>query len=99
MLERIAKKSTVWIGSIPSLIVHTVLFVGALGLGFFFGDWDRILLVLTTVVSLEAIYLSIFIQMTVNKHAQSLQEVSQDVEEIQEDIEELSEGVEEQKPV
>lgn len=49
------------------------------------------LLVLTTVVSLEAIYLSIFIQMTVNHQARELAELSEDVDEIQEDIEEISE--------
>ena len=97
MLERIALKSTSWIGSVVSLVVHTLLFGGSIAFGFFFGDWDRILLVLTTVVSLEAIYLSIFIQMTVNKHAESLKEVEEDVEEIQEDIEELSEEVEEKE--
>ena len=54
-----------------------------------------ILLILTTIVSLEAIYLSIFIQMTVNRHAQELEEVSEDIEEIQENVEEIQEDVEE----
>jgi uncharacterized protein YoxC len=55
------------------------------------------LLVLTTVVSLEAIYLAIFIQFTVNRQAQSLKEVEEDVESIQENVEELEEHVEEIK--
>ena len=38
---------------------------------------------LTTAVSLEAIYLSIFIQMTVNRNTQSLEEVEEDIEGIQ----------------
>ncbi|HEY4483427.1 MAG TPA: hypothetical protein VI953_04615 [Candidatus Paceibacterota bacterium] len=97
MLDKFAHKATSWAGSTQSLVVHTLVFIGALALGFFGFGWDRVLLVLTTIVSLEAIYLSIFIQMTVNKHAESLQEVSQDVEEIQEDIEELSEEVEEKE--
>jgi len=45
-------------------------------------------------VSLEAIYFSIFIQMTVNRATESIEEVSEDVEEIQEEVEEISEDVE-----
>ena len=52
------------------------------------------LLVLTTVVSLEAIYLAIFIQFSVNRQAASLKGVEEDVESIQEDGEELGEHVE-----
>lgn len=86
---------TRWIGSISSLIVHTLLFGGALALGFFhIAEWDSVLLVMTTIVSLEAIYLSIFIQMTVNRHSESLKEVEEDVGDIQEDIEEITEDVE-----
>lgn len=55
--------------------------------------WDLMLLALTTIVSLEAIYLAIFIQMTVNRQAIELAEVSEDVEDIQEDIEEIQEDV------
>ena len=86
---------TRWTGSIPSLIVHTILFGGAFALGFFHvAPWDSVLLVLTTLVSLEAIYLSLLIQMTVNRHSESLKEVGEDVEGIQEDIEEITEDVE-----
>jgi len=53
------------------------------------------LLILTTIVSLEAIYLSIFIQMSVNRQAKRLREVSEDIVEIQEDVEEIQEDVEE----
>lgn len=52
------------------------------------------LLMLTTVVSLEAIYPAIFIQFSVNKQAASLKGVEEDVESIQEDVEELGEHVE-----
>ncbi|MCC6323696.1 DUF1003 domain-containing protein, partial [Candidatus Nomurabacteria bacterium] len=55
---------------------------------------DKILLVVTTLVSLEAIYLSIFIQMSVNRQARKLHAVARDVEEIQEDVEEIQEDVE-----
>lgn len=53
------------------------------------------MLVLTTIVSLEAIYLSIFIQMSVNRQARRLREVSRDIEEISEDVEGIQKDVEE----
>lgn len=90
------EKITTGVGSVPSLILHTLVFAG-----FFFlalsdtVSWDTMLLVLTTIVSLEAIYLAIFIQMTVNRQAKELAEVSEDVEDIQEDIEEISQDVDE----
>jgi peptidoglycan hydrolase CwlO-like protein len=65
------------------------------GLSFFGIKFDTVLLVLTTVVSLEAIYLSIFIQMTVNENTQSLEEVEEDIEDIAEEVEEISEDIEE----
>lgn len=56
---------------------------------------DRMLLLLTTVVSLEAIYLSIFIQMSLNFTRESLAEVEEDIDEIQEDVGEIQEDVDE----
>ena len=53
------------------------------------------LLVLTTVVSLEAIYLAIFIQMSVNKSHEHIEDLKEDVTEIQEDIEYIQEDIEE----
>lgn len=89
------EKLTSWTGSISSLIVHTIIFASSAVLGIFqFATWDKILLVVTTLVSLEAIYLAIFIQMTVNEHSKELDQVTEDVEDIQEDIEEISEDVE-----
>jgi uncharacterized protein YoxC len=62
----------------------------------FFGiSSSDVLLILTTVVSLEAIYLSIFIQMTVNQHSEELEEVSEDIEEIQENVEDIQGNVDE----
>ena len=55
-------------GSFAAVVFHLITF-------------DRMLLVLTTIVSLEAIYLSIFIQMTINFQQQSLEEVEQDIDE------------------
>lgn len=94
-LEKSADKATRWIGSTRSLIVHTILFAGAFSLPFFGISLERVLLVLTTLLSLEAIYLAIFIQMSVNKNTKDIEIIQEDVEEIQEDIEEIEEGVEE----
>lgn len=97
MLKRpkdFSNKVTSWIGSPSSIILHTIFFIGMFSLHFFGISSNTILLVLTTIVSLEAIYLAIFIQMTVNRHGDELVEVSEDIEEIQEDVEEIQEDVE-----
>ena len=89
------ERITGWVGSISSLVVHTVVFFAAFLVGYeHYASWDTVLLVLTTAVSLEAIYLAIFIQMTVNEHTRSLREVEQDIDEIEEDIDEIQEDVE-----
>ena len=82
-------------GSVTSLIVHTLIF-GSFFLSAYLGfvSFDSMFLILTTLVSLEAIYLSLFIQMTVNENTKSLREVEDDIEEIQEDVEELGEDLE-----
>ena len=95
-LEHAARSLTRWIGSTQSIAVHTAAFIASFGVVFFgFLSFDRMLLVLTTVVSLEAIYLAIFIQMTVNRTTESLSEVAQDIDEIQEDVHEIQEGIDE----
>jgi len=82
------------IGSISSLIIHTMLFMTAFILYFFGVDLNAILLVLTTVVSLEAIYLSILIQMSVNFQFDKLDTIQENVEDIQENVEDIQESVE-----
>jgi hypothetical protein len=94
-LEELALSVTRWIGSIWSVIIHTLLFIGAFILVLWGFNVDRVLLVLTTIVSLEAIYLSIFIQMSVNQQAQALANVEKDIDEIQEDVEEIQEDIDE----
>jgi uncharacterized protein YoxC len=87
---------TRWVGSLQSIVIHTVIFILSFGtvlLGVF--SFDRMLLVLTTILSLEAIYLSLFIQMTVNYTTETIEEVEHDIDEIQEDIDEMQEDVEE----
>ena len=89
------ERLTVWIGSVTSLIVHTIVFASAFLIAVIgLASWDTVLLVVTTLVSLEAIYLAIFIQMSVNRAQQSLAEVEADVAGIEEDIEEISEDIE-----
>lgn len=94
--EGAALAVTRWIGSMQSLFVHSIIFISsfsAVVAGFI--AFDRMLLVLTTVVSLEAIYLAIFIQMSLNQARASLANVEQDVDEIQGDIDEIQEDVSE----
>ncbi len=95
-MRALALAFTKWVGSLQSLAVHTVFFAGSfLAVIFGFLQFEQMLLILTTIVSLEAIYLAIFIQMTINLQSEHIQEVSADVEEIQEDIDEIQEDVEE----
>ena len=96
LLVRITDGVMWWIGSIPSLIVHSLIFITAFLLPIFgFVEFDKMLLVLTTVLSLEAIYLAIFIQMSVNRSQEHIEDLKDDVNEIQEDIEDIQEDIEE----
>jgi low affinity Fe/Cu permease len=93
-LQDTALTITGWVGSPQSIVVHSVAFIAsfaAVTLGLL--SFDRMLLVLTTIVSLEAIYLSIFIQMTINVTTKSLEEVEQNLDEIQEDVGEIQEDM------
>lgn len=93
--EGLSVNITNWIGTTSSVVVHTILFVGVFLLPYVGLPFDNILLILTTIVSLEAIYLAIFIQMSVNRNLKNLQEVEQNIDEIQENIHEISEDVDE----
>ncbi len=94
-LERWTENVTRWVGSRQSVVVHTIFFTGMLMLSLVGVKTDTVLLVLTTIVSLEAIYMSIFIQMTVNKNTYDIEEIQEDVEEIQEDVEGIEKDVDE----
>lgn len=83
------------IGSMKSLVIHTILFLGSFLLYFLDYNMDKVLLVLTTIVSLEAIYLSILIQMSVNIQSKITEKIQKDVEDIQENVEDIQENVEE----
>ncbi len=94
--QQLALSITRAVGSPTSIIVHSVLFLGSFALsGLGIVSLDRMLLILTTIVSLEAIYLAIFIQMTINYQGAQIAEVTEDIEEIQEDVGEIQEDVEE----
>jgi peptidoglycan hydrolase CwlO-like protein len=94
-LENFSLKTTQLIGTSGSIALHSLLFIGIFILYFFGISIDKILLILTTAVSLEAIYLSIFIQLTINHNTASLKEVEKDVDEIQEDVDEIQKDVDE----
>ena len=89
------EKLTMWIGSVPSLVAHTFLFIGVFVAIWLGAPVDEALLLLTTIVSLEAIYLSILIQMSVNRNSISLEEVEEDLDEIQVDIDEIQVDIDE----
>lgn len=93
-IDYISVYITEWMGSVHSIIIHTVMFIGIFFLYFIGFKIDKIMLILTTAVSLEAIYLSLFIQMTVNRHSQSLKGVEEDIDEIAEDVQEVQTSVE-----
>ncbi len=94
-VERLAAKFTAWLGSPASIIAHTFVFIGAFVFVLLGTPLNTVLLVLTTAVSLEAIYLALFIQMSVNKNTQSLAEVEEDIEEIAEDVEGIEKDIDE----
>ena len=96
MLDKMADSVISWIGSTSSLVLHTLLFITSFLLPLFkVVEFEEMLLVLTTIVSLEAIYLSIFIQMSVNKSNKHIEVIKEDVNEIQEDIDEIQEDIDE----
>ncbi len=86
---------TKWVGSRTSVVLHTIFFLATFSLILFGFNTETVLLILTTVVSLEAIYLSIFIQMTVNQNTESLEIVEEDLEDIVEEVGEISEDIDE----
>lgn len=95
-IEKQAETVTKWVGSPQSIIAHTILFIVSFVAALLdLISFDRMLLTLTTVVSLEAIYLAIFIQMTINRQAEVIAEVESDIDEIQEDLDEIGEEMDE----
>jgi peptidoglycan hydrolase CwlO-like protein len=92
-LEKAAITTTNAFGTVWSIIIHTILFLGAFILIVTGANLNRVLLVLTTLVSLEAIYLAIFIKMSSNQQTKTLEKVENAMEEIVEDVEEIRQDV------
>lgn len=95
-LNKTPDRAIKWIGSIQSLLIHTILFGSSFLLSIFeVVPFEKMLLVLTTIVSLEAIYLSIFIQMSVNRSNQFIEIIQEDVDEISDNVDEISDNIDE----
>lgn len=91
-LEKISFKLISWVGTPYSVIFHTLLFLAVPALALLGFELRSILLMFTTWLSVEAIYLAIFIQMSVNRNTESLEEVEEDIEDIQEEASEEEEA-------
>lgn len=91
-LEKISFKLISWVGTPYSVIFHTLLFLAVPALVLLGFELRSILLMFTTWLSVEAIYLAIFIQMSVNRNTESLEEVEEDIEDIQEEASEEEEA-------
>lgn len=95
MIERFANALPVWMGSTTSLILHSLFFIGFFLLLIFGVELDTVLLALTTLISIEAIYLALFIQRSVNQNTITLEEVEEEIDEISEEVEDIGEDLDE----
>jgi hypothetical protein len=94
LLDSLTNKATAWIGSTSSIIFHTIFFMVIFILVLFGITLDTVLLILTTVVSLEAIYLAIFIQRSVTQQQVVIASEFDELEEaISEDIDETEKAL------
>lgn len=92
-LEKISFRLVRWVGTPYSIILHTLVFIAVPTMAYFnLFDLRIMLLIFTTWLSVEAIYLAIFIQMSVNRNTESLEEVEEDIEDIQEEATEEEEA-------
>lgn len=96
-LVRATAAATQWVGSVSSLVAHTLFFAGSFALAFLGFNIEHILLVVTTLVSLEAIYLAIFIQMAINQQTKSIDEIEHDIDEIERDLDEIQQDESEEE--
>lgn len=92
-IEKLSISLTEWMGTPVSIFLHSLIFLFTFLLIFVGFNAERVMLVLTTAVSLEAIYLSLFIQMTVNRNTESLEDVEEDIDEIEEDTTPLEDSL------
>ena len=80
-LAQAAERVAVAMGTVGSLIFHTVVFLATFLCVIFGASVNTTLLVLTTAVSLEAIYMNIFLQMTVNSHTHDIKKIHKKMDE------------------
>jgi low affinity Fe/Cu permease len=81
-------------------VLHTILFILSFVIAYSgLVSFDRMLNIVTNIVSLEAIYLSIFIQMSINLNNENIGALQEDIEEINENIEEILEDENEAEDV
>ena len=92
-IEKAALTATNAFGSVWSIAIHTIFFVGAFIFIASGANLNKVLLVLTTFVSMEAIYLSILIKMSSNQQTKTLEKVETAMEEIESDVEEIRKNV------
>lgn len=85
-LDTASEKLTQSIGTPTSILLHTVFFMSVFSLVFFGWSFSQVLLILTTILSIEAIYLALFIQMTVNKANENIEDVEESIEDVEKDI-------------
>lgn len=95
VLEYLSTNIPRLMGSMNSLIIHTILFILSYALIFMGFNEDKIFDLLTNIVSLEAIYLSIFLLMSGNLQLKKLHDVATNVKEIQEDVDEIQDDIDE----
>lgn len=80
IIEKIAETITKWVGSISSLFVHTIIFAIVMTSSLFGSTFSDREIFLTNFVSIEAIYLAILIQMTVNKQLIQERHIDKDID-------------------
>ena len=94
LLDQASDKLIKWIGSTNSLIVHTAVFALTLVSCWIFPiTFNSVLLILTTVVSLEAIYLAILIQRSVNQQSIRLDDVEESLDDVGESLGDVEESI------
>lgn len=81
-VEDFVLKLARWIGSVQSLIIHTILFTGIMSLVLFGIKSTQVLLILTTLGTMEAVYLGIIIQISINRQTAELEDVDREVHSI-----------------
>lgn len=91
--KSVSSKFTYWLGTPISIIVHTIFFASMFTLVLFGWNLQDMLLALTTGLSIEAIYLALFIQMSVNKASESLEDVEESLEDVEEDIDTIEKDI------